>query len=94
MTPKEKAEKLVDTYRNTIMSFLNDNMKDMNAKNCALVAVNEVINVLEEVCDDRGYDPFEAPLYRLEEWKEVRQELVKDEDWANTSGMYQKTKKD
>lgn len=43
MTPKEKAKELLDKYRNSIMSFLNDNMKDMNAKQCALITINQLI---------------------------------------------------
>ena len=44
MTPKEKAEELVDKFRNEITSFLGDNMKKINAKKCALVAVDEILN--------------------------------------------------
>ena len=54
MTPKEKADELVDKYRNTIMSFLSDNMKDMNAKNCALIAVDEVFEFMK--MDDEFHD--------------------------------------
>jgi putative heme iron utilization protein len=39
MKPKEKAEALVDNFRSNILSFLSDNMKDQNAKRCALIAV-------------------------------------------------------
>lgn len=45
MTPKEKAEELFNKYRNTIMSFLSDNMKDYNAQQCALIAVDELIRI-------------------------------------------------
>ena len=44
MTPKEKAEELIDKFRNEITSFLGDNMKKINAKKCALVAVDEILN--------------------------------------------------
>jgi hypothetical protein len=43
MTTKEKAEELFNKYFDTIMSFLSDNMKRMNAKQCALIAVDEII---------------------------------------------------
>ncbi len=76
MTPKEKAEELVDKYRNTIMSFLSDNMKDMNAKNCALIAVDEIIGTLNH--DIRDLDVRGSVLLDLiKYWQEVKQELEK-----------------
>ena len=45
MTPKEKAQELVDKFRNEITSFLGDNMKKINAKKCALIAVDEILNI-------------------------------------------------
>lgn len=38
-TPKEYAEELVKEYRSSILSFLSDKMKDKNAKQCAIIAV-------------------------------------------------------
>jgi len=43
MTPEEKAKELFDKFRNEILSFLGDKMKDKNAKRCALIAVDELI---------------------------------------------------
>ena len=45
MTPKEKAQELVDKFRTEITSFLGDNMKKINAKKCALIAVDEILNI-------------------------------------------------
>jgi len=78
MTSKEKAEELVLKFKElpqegTMMFYLAFEI----SKQCALIAVNEIIKVLEEVCDDRGYDPFEAPLYTLNYYKEVKQEIEK-----------------
>ena len=70
MTPKEKAEELVDKYRNTIMSFLSDNMKDMNAKKCALIAVDEIIDAID-------WHEYEVPNDQLKFWLEVKQEIEK-----------------
>lgn len=67
LTPKEKAEELVDKYRDTIMSFLSDNMKDMNAKKCALIALNEILNIISE-----SYD-----IDHIKYWQEVKQEIEK-----------------
>lgn len=68
MTPKEKAHNLVDKYRNTIMSFLSDNMKDMNAKQCALIAVDEIVKAMNDVM-------FPNPFKQY--WNEVKQEIEK-----------------
>ena len=45
MTPKEKAEQLIDSFRNEILSFLGDNAKQRNAVKCALIAVREIQNI-------------------------------------------------
>jgi hypothetical protein len=52
MTPKEKADQLVNVYYNSIMSFLTNNMKLENAKKCALIAVDEIA----KETDWREYD--------------------------------------
>lgn len=64
MTPKEKAEELVDKFRSNIISFLSDNMKDQNAKQCALIAVDELIKATENVWFLDG-----------DYWEEVKQEI-------------------
>ena len=53
MKPKDKAQELVDKFRNEITSFLGDNMKKINAKKCALVAVDEILFLLEFNLDFR-----------------------------------------
>jgi len=61
MTPEEKARKLFNLY-------LNVGMGDGWAKECALIAVDEIINVtvgLTDFTDDFDY------------WKEVKQEIEK-----------------
>lgn len=83
MTPKEKAEELVAKYRDTIISFLSDNMKDMNAKQCALIAVDEIIRSRE---DDGSFDDTLSstsseyytphPMY-LTYWLKVKEEIEK-----------------
>lgn len=84
MTPKEKAQELVDKFRTEILSFLGDRIKDQNAKRCALVAVDEILNSspLEPNFadwDDCGgefrywYDAQKTHAFYF--WKEVKQEL-------------------
>ncbi len=66
MTPKEKAEELFSTYRYALSipnAPLGEN-KDNVAKQCALIAVNEVLG---DMGADRGY-AF---------WTEVKQEIEK-----------------
>ena len=57
MTPKEKAKELVD-------KFIQTNGNAFFAKQCALIAVDEIINYSEE-WDDSEY------------WQEVKQEIEK-----------------
>ena len=45
LTPKEKAEQLIDKFRNEITSFLGDRMKKLNAIKCAFVAVDEILDI-------------------------------------------------
>ena len=69
MTAKEKAQELVDKFRNEITSFLGDNMKKINAKKCALIAVDEILFLLEFNLDFR----MERSItYYLEVKKEIQ----------------------
>lgn len=69
MTPKEKAQELVDKFRNEITSFLGDNMKKINAKKCALIAVDELIKIHYLLTNTNDTSP--SIIY----WKEVKQEI-------------------
>ena len=71
MTPKEKAEELVEKF-----SDLEDGeMYIGKAKQCALIAVDEIINSLE------NYGKESDELQNMENdfryWQEVKQELLK-----------------
>ena len=71
MTPKEKAEELVLKY----LRIDNDTKNWFNkhiAKQCALIAVNEIIKVLVELSN--GEFTF---IYDVEYWQEVRKEINK-----------------
>jgi hypothetical protein len=65
MTPKEKAIELVNKFypRATLFSLDRKNQND-NAKQCALIAVNEILNVGFVDTND---------LY--EYWNEVKKEI-------------------
>jgi hypothetical protein len=80
MTPQEKAEKLVDSYRLILIKSDTDAGEEilctLLAKECALVAVDEVLNVLpqSEYLEDR--DEYYENRERLF-WKQVEQEIQK-----------------
>jgi len=73
MTPKEKAKQLVDSFMNKIVTYLNDFMAIRNAKMCALVAVDEIIDILE-------INGFTLQEYHdkgtLEYWLHVKDEIL------------------
>lgn len=71
MTPKDKAEELITTYR-FVLSFENALLgenKDSAAKKCALITVDELLND----CDASG--PFE--IERINYWEQVKEEINK-----------------
>ena len=85
-TPKEKAEELIDKFRTEILSFLGDRIKDQNAKRCAFVAVDEIINSTPSEpnfadWDDCGgehrYYHDAQKTHALHFWQEVKKEIEK-----------------
>ena len=71
MTPKEKAGDLVIKYIPNYKNVLGFSHKEFfNAKNCALIAVDEILKV---ACDESDYDKSVTKLY----WQEVKQEIEK-----------------
>ena len=72
MTPKEKAKQLVDNFMNKIVTYLNDFMAISNAKMCALICVDEIIDILE-------LNGFSLQEYHdkgtLEYWLHVKDEI-------------------
>ncbi len=75
MTPKEKAIELVDKFINIEIAYYDSiegysfmTMAKLYAKECALIAVDEILNVIE---DER--EGFNWKTYYLE----VKQEIEK-----------------
>lgn len=69
MKPKDKAEKLFYDYLTYFPEFRNDLEYDYNvksAKNCALIAVDELIYETQ----------FEVPNIRQRYWINVKQEII------------------
>jgi hypothetical protein len=75
-TPKEKAEELFDKFRTEILSFLGDRIKDQNAKRCALVAVNEIIDSHNKI-QNFLFNEIGYLITRPEYWQEVKEEIEK-----------------
>jgi len=70
MTPKEKAEELVDKFKLKQNFFTNSFIKT-TAKQCALIAVNEILNEFPQ-----GFKGnFEER--RKQYWQEVKKEIEK-----------------
>jgi len=69
MTPKEKAEeliqKMVDTY-----DITSDFVYDSSAKLCAWIAVDEILNTIE-------YSSQADELSKISYWQEVKNEINK-----------------
>jgi len=64
MTPKEKAKELMDT-----IFYRTYHIKSEDAKQCALIAVDEIIKDREKL--------FEHYWIDLKYWQEVKQEIEK-----------------
>ena len=70
MTPKEKAKELFDKYLFKL-SLNAPKVSDYLVKECALIAVDEIIEEIREFCDDNFIND------RLHYWEVVKQELEK-----------------
>ena len=72
MTPKEKAEELVNKF----MNIKNVKLSDYSviylptAKQCALIAVSEILDELGQIDDGQTYIPY---IY----WEQVKEEIEK-----------------
>jgi hypothetical protein len=71
MTPKEKAEELFKKYATYVVMWAGDtNTTHQNCKQCALIAVDEILDLIITIYD---YDREQLDPY----WKQVKQELEK-----------------
>jgi hypothetical protein len=72
MTPKEKAQELYNKFYNTSSHQHHVESRKDNAKQCALMLVDEMIKVFNpENWGLEIYNAFEGLKY----WKEVKQEI-------------------
>jgi len=72
MTPKEKAKELVDKFDNYVETedFFGDSRVLENSKQCALIAVDEILEALEKVAYWQSKGQFKY-------YEEVKQEIEK-----------------
>jgi hypothetical protein len=70
MTPKEKAQEIFDKYYIVCQEFTEEIQCSIQAKQCALIAVDELINQCW------SYREIDLGL-ALEYWEEVKQEIEK-----------------
>jgi hypothetical protein len=70
MTPKEKAEELVNKYKLICDRELNNSGNIALAQEYALIAVDEVIEAIE-------WHEYETPNKEIRFWMEVKQEIEK-----------------
>jgi hypothetical protein len=78
MTPKEKAEELVDAYKNLHGHPTEQYLDSEDAIMCALKAVTQIINEYESNICNKGYDyDFEMWDSQRDYWKEVQFEISK-----------------
>ena len=72
MTPKEKAAELINKYATYVVMWAGDiNTTHQNCKQCALIAVDEIINLNYNLLEYYGN------LSSTEYWQEVKQEIEK-----------------
>ena len=83
MIPKEKANELVEIYKKQVAMRIKDYSlvckvldNDM-AKQCALIAVNEIINSTHSYQYMLAADLFTRKTFKREYWQEVKQEIEK-----------------
>lgn len=84
MTPKEKALQLIDAFDEYTESRISDNGRGFDkkycSKQCALIAVDEIIKDLKEslkVAEDLHLHARGLIIGSLVDWQEVKQEIEK-----------------
>ena len=72
MTPKEKANELFDKYYIICQEFTEEIQCSIQAKQCALIAVDEIIKA------NPNSNPFNTDVVStMNYWNEVRHEIEK-----------------
>lgn len=75
MTPKEKAIDLVSKFfNNDLKNITTFELAEIEAKNCALIAVDEIDLIIQKFTPS---DDEYCYLQELEYWQEVKEEINK-----------------
>jgi hypothetical protein len=74
MTPKEKAIDLIDKFKLKHKFFTNSFIKT-TAKECALIAVDEMIEIYVSACVAMGMSKEDAEKQESKYLQEVKQEI-------------------
>jgi hypothetical protein len=78
MTPKEKANKLFGKFAMYLRAnLMYDEEANEDAKQCALIAVDEIINSNPYKLSLEGKFLTEHITYDINYWEEVKQEIEK-----------------
>ena len=77
MTPKEKAEELINVYYPIVNGGEQYNWVFKKSKECALIAVDEIINSNPYKVSLEGKFLTEHIKYDINFWQEVKQEIEK-----------------
>jgi hypothetical protein len=83
MTPKEKAEQLFNQYANVIYDRALTVKQYEICKECALIAVDEILNLMNRSIDHfvphfgGGGHTIKMPNQEYQYWQEVKQEIEK-----------------
>ncbi len=76
MTPKEKAEELINKFKNyaytNVFSYREESNLH-NSKQCALIAANEMLEELDHL----AFDDFDYGTSKMMYWVEVKREIEK-----------------
>jgi hypothetical protein len=75
MTPKEKAEELVDKFIMNVLDYEGCSINDHKAKQCALIAVDEIYKLRMTHGQHLDYDVDKINYYSY--WQEVKKEIEK-----------------
>ncbi len=76
MTPKEKAEELVNEFYNYTMDVIILSTSLECSKQCALIAVDEILNDYSYMQNVRNANSNQIHSQRVY-WQEVKQEIEK-----------------
>ena len=73
MTPKEKAQELVDRFKNMKINGQLIYPSDLYCKQCALICVDEIMKAIYQVESEGGT----ICVNSISDWQEVKQEIEK-----------------